>query len=66
MSDFGSKSAGSRRSVISPLSPGLKPFMGMNSTLYDFARSTTIHGIAYIFDRAIQGVYCLHGFFVQR
>ena len=52
MSDFGS-SAGSRRSV---LTPGLKPFINMNSTLHDFARSTTIHGIAYIFDRAIQGI----------
>ena len=32
----------------------MKPLKAANSTLHEFAESTTIHGIAYVFDRAIK------------
>ena len=34
----------------------MKPLKAANSTLHEFAESTTIHGIAYVFDRAIKGL----------
>ena len=33
---------------------GMKPFKAIDSTVHEFASSTTIHGIAYIFDRALK------------
>ena len=36
--------------------PGLKPFVAIGSTVQEFAKSTTIHGIAYIFDRALKAL----------
>lgn len=36
--------------------PGLKPLMAIGSTVQEFAKITTIHGIAYIFDRAIKSI----------
>ena len=35
-------------------SDGMKPFKAIDSTVHEFASSTTIHGIAYIFDRALK------------
>ena len=34
----------------------MRPLKAANSTLHEFAESTTIHGIAYVFDRAIKGL----------
>ena len=35
---------------------GFKPLQAANSTIHEFASSTTIHGISYVFDRAIKAI----------
>ena len=52
MCDFGS----SVNSLKRKKSGGMKPMKAVNSTVHEFASSTTIHGIAYVFDRAIKAI----------
>ena len=35
---------------------GFKPLKAVNSTIHEFASSTTIHGISYIFDIALKAI----------
>ena len=43
---------------------GLKPLRAINSTIHEFASSTTIHGIAYVFDKAIKAIDHVLWFFI--
>ena len=52
MADSGLPSAGSQKMRKS----GFHPLKAVNSTVHEFAISTTIHGIAYVFDRAIKTI----------
>ena len=52
MADFRPNST--LKSRKSGKSSGLSPCKAIERTTYDFAGATTIHGIAYVFDRAIK------------
>ena len=54
MVDSGLPSAGSQKSRKG--GGFVKPLKAINSTVHEFASSTTIHGIAYVFDRAIKTI----------
>ena len=62
MVDSGLPSAGSQRSRKG--GGFVKPLKAINSTVHEFASSTTIHGIAYVFDKAIKAIDHVLWFFI--